>query len=152
LPFIARWPGKIEAGAVNGELLCLTDLLATCAAIVGEKLPASAGEDSWNALPVLLHGRGGRSSAVLESSSLPLAVRQGDWVWINASRGQNPEPDWFQQQRGYTTNPHPGQLYNLRDDLPERHNYYAEQPDQVRELTALLEKYKKEGRSTPAAP
>jgi arylsulfatase A-like enzyme len=80
-----------------------------------------------------------------------LAVRQDDWVWINASGGRNPEPDWFQQQRGYTPNPHPGQLYNLRDDLPEYRNRYAEQPDKVAELTALMEKYKTAGRSAPDA-
>ncbi|MEX1114010.1 MAG: arylsulfatase [Akkermansiaceae bacterium] len=152
VPFLARWPGKIKPGAVSGELLCLTDLLATCAAIVGDKLPATAGEDSWNALPVLLGGKGGRSSAVLASAARPLAVRQGDWVWINEASGSNPEPDWFQQQRGYTSNTHPSQLYNLRDDLPQRRNYFAEQPGKVRELTALLEKYQTEGRSTPAAP
>lgn len=151
VPFLARWPGRIKPGAVSGELVCQTDLLATIAGIVGDKLPANSGEDSWNALPVLLEGKGGRSAAVLASAVRPLAVRQGDWVWLNVSGGVKPEPDWFQQQRGYTSSTYPSQLYNLRADLPQSRNCFAEQPEKVRELSDLLEKYKSEGRSTPAA-
>ncbi len=43
----------------------------------------------------------------------------------------------------------PGELYNLRDDLAQRRNLYAEQPERVRELKSLLAKYIDEGRSTP---
>ena len=35
VPFIARWPGKIKPGTTSDETLCLADLLATTAAIVG---------------------------------------------------------------------------------------------------------------------
>ena len=38
VPFIARWPGKIEAGSVSDQMFCLVDMLATFAAISGEKL------------------------------------------------------------------------------------------------------------------
>lgn len=33
-PFIARWPGKIKPGTTCDQLICLSDLIATCAAIV----------------------------------------------------------------------------------------------------------------------
>jgi arylsulfatase A len=62
------------------------------------------------------------------------------------------EPDWFKQQRGYTKNEFPGELYDLRDDLAERRNLYGEKPEVVRRLKALLDKYKAEGRSTPGPP
>ncbi|MCY3019831.1 MAG: arylsulfatase, partial [Planctomycetota bacterium] len=51
IPFIARWPGKVKAGSVSDEIICLNDLMATCAALVGAKLPDGAGEDSYNILP-----------------------------------------------------------------------------------------------------
>lgn len=54
MPFIARWPGRIKPGSTCGETVCLNDLMATCAAIVGEALPEDAGEDSYNMLPALL--------------------------------------------------------------------------------------------------
>ena len=42
-----------------------------------------------------------------------------------------------------------GQLYNLKNDLGEKTNLYAKRPKIAKRLTALLEKYKKENRSTP---
>ena len=54
VPFIARWPGKISAGSNANQTICLTDLLATAAAITEFKLPNNAGEDSFNFLPTLL--------------------------------------------------------------------------------------------------
>jgi hypothetical protein len=37
-------------------------------------------------------------------------------------------------------------------NLSEHRNLYAERADKARELKELLEKYKREGRSTPGAP
>ena len=54
VPFIARWPKRIEAGSTSEQTVCLTDLMATCAALTGAKIPSDAAEDSFNILPVLL--------------------------------------------------------------------------------------------------
>jgi arylsulfatase A len=54
VPFIARWPETIEAGVENPQLLCLTDLMATCAEIVNVSLPYHFGEDSFSHLPAFL--------------------------------------------------------------------------------------------------
>lgn len=147
MPFIARWPGQIKPGAVSGELLCLTDLMATCAAITGVKIPANAGEDSYNALPALLGGKALRDVAVLASAKAPLAVRRGDWVWIDSGKPLNPEPEWWQELRGYTAETQPEQLFNLREDPSQRVNHVADQPEKARELRALLDEMKASGRS-----
>ena len=52
-PLLARWPGKILPGSVCHELVCLNDLMATCAAILEVDLPDDAGEDSISILPSL---------------------------------------------------------------------------------------------------
>lgn len=44
MPFIASWPNKIQAGSTCGALICFTDILATLASLLGEKLPTDAGE------------------------------------------------------------------------------------------------------------
>lgn len=54
VPMIARWPGIIKAGTIADQTVCLTDLMATCAAIIGTDLPSDAAEDSVNLLPVLM--------------------------------------------------------------------------------------------------
>ncbi len=46
-PFIARWPSRIKSG-VSSDLICLIDLAATAAAIVGYQLPANAAPDSFS--------------------------------------------------------------------------------------------------------
>ncbi|MCK7482643.1 MAG: sulfatase-like hydrolase/transferase [Candidatus Moduliflexus flocculans] len=61
VPFIARWPGRIGPGAVVDEPICLTDLMATFAAVAGVALPPEAGPDSVDISSALLKGeRGGR--------------------------------------------------------------------------------------------
>ena len=162
LPFLARWPGHIPPGATSAETICHVDLLASCAALIGAKVPPNAGEDSCNVLPTLLGKKLKhpiREAIVLHGGNGKFAIRQGDWVLIdaptgdgNGDRNRPGEPDWFKQERGYTKNEFPGELYNLRDDLAERRNLYGEKPEVVRRLKALLEKYKAQGRSTPGPP
>ncbi len=154
VPFIARWPGRTKPGTTSDEVICLTDFMATAAAMVGEKLPAEAGEDSYDILPALL-GRERetplREATVHHSCSGRFAIRKGHWVYIDAPSGDdNKEPAWFKKERGYTPHDKPGELFDLSKDPAERTNLYAEQPQVVSELKALLERYKKEGRSVPA--
>jgi arylsulfatase A-like enzyme len=159
VPFIARWPGRIKAGAVSDETMCHVDFMATVAAILGEKLPDNAAEDSVNILPVLLGEQRtspAREATVHHSGNGKFAIRKGDWVFIDAPSGDDNgargEPQWLKDERGYTKHDQPGELFNVHDDLAERHNYFAENPELVSELKTLLEKYKREGRSTPGAP
>lgn len=162
VPFLARWPGHIPPGAVSAETVCHVDLMATCAALLGAKLPPNAGEDSYNILPALRDEKLKdpiRQATVLHGGNGKFAIRQGEWVLIdaltgdgNGGRNRPGEPDWFKQERGYTTNQFPGELYNLGDDLPQRRNLYGEKPEVVQRLKALLEKYKTEGHSTPGPP
>jgi arylsulfatase A len=69
-------------------------------------------------------------------------------VMTTVARG---EPKWLKDERGYTAHSHPGELFNIRNDLMQRTNQFAEHPEIVSELRTLLEKYKREGRSTPGA-
>jgi arylsulfatase A-like enzyme len=158
VPFIARWPGRIKAGAVSDETMCHVDFMATVAALLGAKLPDHAAEDSVNVLPVLLGEKRtapAREATVHHSAQGKFALRRGDWVFIDAPTGDDNgprgEPQWLKTERGYVAHNQPGELFNLREDLAQRHNRYAEQPQLAAELKALLEKYKTAGRSTPGA-
>ena len=156
VPFIASWPGHVPAGTTNAEVICHVDLMATAAAIVGAKLPANAGEDSYNILPGLQGEKLDkpiREATVHHGCNGRLAIRQGNWVYIDGKTGEDSkEPVWFKNERGYanTPNQYPGVLYDLSQDLAEHRNLYGEHPEVVKRLKALLEKYKHEGRSAPA--
>ncbi len=154
VPFIARWPGQISPGTVCGETICLTDLMATVADITGATLPEDAGEDSVSILPALRGaplGETGREAIVHHSAGGEFAIRQGDWVLIDAPSGQcSKEPDWFKALRGYQPHDHPGELFNLADDRAEANNLYADRPEIVERLRTLLEECKTVGRSVSA--
>jgi arylsulfatase A-like enzyme len=156
VPFIASWPGRIKQGTESNQTMCHVDFIATVAAILGEKLPDNAGEDSINVLPVLLGEKLSapvRESTVHHSAQGKFAIRKGDWVLIDAPSGDDNgargEPQWLKDERSYTQHSQLGELFHLREDLAQRHNRFADKPEIVRELKTLLEKYKHEGRSTP---
>jgi arylsulfatase A len=148
-PFIAHWPGKIPAGATCDELICLTDLLATCAAIVGAELPDNAGEDSYNILPALLGqklAKSIREAVVHHSGSGMFAIRQGKWkLELGLGSGGFSTPRSVKPKPGGPA----GQLYNLKEDLAESRNLWNEHLEIVERLTNLLEKYKQQGYSRP---
>ncbi len=156
VPFMARWPGKIKANAVSDEVVCHVDFMATVAAILGQKLPDNAAEDSFSILPALLSEQLSapiREATVHHSARGKFAIRQGEWVLIDApsgdDNGANGEPSWLKDERGYTAHSQSGELFNVRVDLAQRHNLYAEKLEIVNKLKSLLSQYIKEGRSTP---
>ncbi len=152
IPFIARWPGKIKAGSRTDQMVCLTDLMATSAEIIGTKLPDNAGEDSVSILPVLRGTATGpvREAVVHHSIDGNFAIRQGQWkLELCSSSGgwSAPKPGSKEAQALP-----PVQLYDMSKDVAERANEYSQHPEIVSRLTKLLEKYVADGRSTPGAP
>ncbi len=147
VPFIARWPGRIQAGSTSNDLICLTDLVATVAAMLDVPLPPDAAEDSFNLLPVLL-GRQRqapiREALVHHSGDGTFAIRQGPWKLALALGSHG-----FSEPRNVAPKPGEaeGQLYNLEDDPREQDNLWLQKPEIVARLTALLQKYRTEGRS-----
>ena len=81
------------------------------------------------------------------------AIRRGDWVLIDAPTRRRQQPvasrSGSRMLRGYAPHDQPGELFNLREDLSEQRNLYAERPELVRALKDVLEKIKRDGRSTP---
>jgi arylsulfatase A-like enzyme len=87
VPLIARWPGRIKPGGVTQQTFCLTDVMATCAAIVEAELPYDAAEDSFNFLPVLtgeqVDDQLVREYTLHQTISLALAIRRGSWKYLD---------------------------------------------------------------------
>lgn len=152
VPLIVRWPGKVKAGTVSGQLTCLNDLMATCADLLGEELPADAAEDSVSLLPALFGKAGGpsREAVVHHSINGSFAIRRGNWKLIQCgdSGGWSPPRPGSPKAKNLP----PVQLYDLSSDAGENLNLHDKHPDVVADLTALLEKYVANGRSTPGAP
>lgn len=121
VPFIARWPGVIEPGAVTDHTVSFTDVFSTFADIIGlEHVPNGAARDSVSFLSVI---RGDfiepRSPIVHDTNS----VRAGDWKLILPRGGRRASN---------------GELYNLKDDLSEVNNLYEIRPTKVKALADKL--------------
>ena len=155
VPMIVRWPGRVKPGSTTDQTVCLTDVMATCAALVGAELPNDAAEDSYNFLPVLLATQGDRPVrryTLHQTISLALAIRRGPWKYLDhqGSGGNNYTREYLKPFALVEKAPDaPGQLYNLDSDPGETNNLYLKHPEIVRELKAQLEKYKESGRSAP---
>jgi arylsulfatase A-like enzyme len=149
VPFLVRWPGRIKPASTSAQLIGHSDLLATCADLLGARLPANAGEDSVSVLPALLGTDRSplREAVVHHSIHGMFSLRQGAWklALCPGSGGWAAPKDAEARQSGLPE----VQLYDLAADPAETRNVHAENPAVVARLRALLERYVADGRSTP---
>jgi len=142
VPFLVRWPGKVPAGSTCDETICHVDFLATLCAATGIELPANAGPDSFNVLPSWL---GEPAAAPLREATVCVSqnaavftIRQGAWKLLVDRREQSAKEGAAGDE-----------LYNLTDDPAETKNLAGQQAAKVRELRALLARYREQGGSRP---
>ena len=156
VPFIVRWPGRVEASSVSDEVVSQVDLAATFAAMVGYPLAEDEAIDSHDLLPVLKgekYERPLRTATIQNTSPGKYALRQGDWVLIDAPSGAAKK-----ESRSYLEHfaleaygkRHPGLLFNLKEDPRQSRNVYADHPGKVESMRALLKRYLGGERCAPA--
>jgi len=147
IPFMVHWPGKIAPNTKNEELICLTNLMATCAEITGIKIPKNAGEDSYSILPLLKNEdtKSAYASVVHHSIQGKFSIRKGKWKLelCPGSGGWSGPKDVAARKQGLPEI----QLYNMELDEEEQNNVYDKFPEVVKELTAELQAVVDKGRS-----
>ena len=127
VPFLARFPGRILAGAVASEPATTLDLLPTFAHLAGAPLPDRPidGQNIWP----LLAGEPGAASphdAIYYYTAHQLrAVRSGRWKLCVALPGMRKALDQ-------------PVLYDLATDLHEDHNVAADHPEVVARMMTLI--------------
>lgn len=136
-PFLAHWPGRTPAGRACHDLLSLTDIVPTVAALTGQPLPAGKARDGVNQLPAILGGADAppaRTEVVVCDGSGRPALRSGQWKWIPSAKKQ--------EQAGASGSQGPsalGALYDLATDPGETMDVAAGHPDLVQQLSARLQ-------------
>jgi len=152
VPLIVSWPNgfkKYKKEIVN-QPVCLTDIYATLADVVDHKITSQEAADSYSLLPLVTKkGSYKRDYVIHHSVEGRFAIRKGDWVYIEYGIGDsNADPDskspkdLYYEKRGYTFPKYEpkGELYNLKDDIEERHDVYNEHLDIVKELSEYISK------------
>lgn len=130
VPFIAWWPGKIRAGAVNQEPVAFWDFLATAAELAGAPAPPS---DGISLVPALM-GKPLPKREYLywefHERGFSQAVRMGNWKAVRTK----PEA--------------PIELYDLTKDIGEQNDVATAHPEIVKRAESIM----KSGRTEMALP
>ena len=134
-PLIVCWPKKIKAGSVNNTPVSSIDFYPTFAAAAGANLKGKGIIDGVNLLPLWM-GKSGLDRDALFwhypsetgkwANRMSSAVRKGDYKLIEFYKNNRLE------------------LYNLKDDVSEKHNLAQELPQKTDELKQLLDSWKSE--------
>jgi arylsulfatase A-like enzyme len=153
-PFILSWPGHARPGTTSQRLISQTDILATVADHLGYALADGEAEDSFSFLDELVDGHAvgaRRELAVYHTDNNKLALRQGDWVYIDDPTGDRgtQEPRWFREMRGVRPHEEPCELFNLKDDPQQRYNRHPEQAERARRMKEALTGFIASGRTAP---
>lgn len=150
IPYIVRWPGQIPAGSAADQTVCLCDMYATFADILGETVAENAAEDSYS-LRALWQGTGDtqREYTVHSSGAGFLAIRKGKWkLEMCSGSGMGFGPAMRDEEYANQTY----QLYDMEADVRETCNVAEQYPEIVHELSELLSTCVRNGRSTNGAP
>ncbi|RSZ37012.1 MULTISPECIES: arylsulfatase [unclassified Variovorax] len=108
VPFIARWPGRIEAGRASNEIVHVTDLFTTLAGVAGAIVPQDRPIDGIDQLPFFLGERekSAREGFPFYIKSDLRAVKWRDWklhfYWepeVNEGKGKLESPYLFNTTR-----------------------------------------------------
>jgi arylsulfatase A-like enzyme len=124
VPALLRWPGRILAGRVSDQVGITMDVTVSILAATGTPAPAGAGFEGMNLLPIL-EGKAPEVERTLFWRNITphaqRAVRHGDWKLLIDGGPNGPEL-----------------LFNLRQDMGERHDVAKERQDIARSLRPLI--------------
>jgi arylsulfatase A-like enzyme len=126
-PFIARWPGRIQAGTVSDHINAMWDLYPTFCEAAGATVPG--GLDGVSILPTLLGTEGQKEHDHLywefHEQGGKQAVRQGRWKAVRTHLKD--------------AQPMQTELFDLSQDPGETRDLATERPDVLRDLNVLMQ-------------
>ena len=138
VPGIVRWPGKIEAGQVSGEIVTTMDLLPTFAGLAGATLERGLildGKDIWPFLSGEV-SQGPRDTLCYYAYTHLEAVRHRNWKLVLPRPARPPWTSWYGRMIDEVKSP---ELYDLKTDIGEARNVAEEHPEIVEKLMGLVD-------------
>ncbi|HEY3321478.1 MAG TPA: arylsulfatase [Planctomycetota bacterium] len=136
-PLIAHWPAKIKrTGQLEAQPGHLIDIMSTCVDVAGAKYPEEfSGEKiqpmEGRSLVPAFDGKAIEREAIFWEHEGNRALRVGKMKLV----AKGPQGPW--------------ELYDMEKDRTEMHDLAAAQPEKVKELTALWEKWATRTKATP---
>jgi arylsulfatase A len=137
IPLIVNWPAEIKSPQTNFNMVCLSDLMATFADVVGDHLKTGEGEDSYSFYSYLFNTNAPqlRKSMVLSAGgSGAMVAREGDWKFIQGVEN----PHWEKSYWPLAERIKERQLYDLKVDISEQTNLVTAKPEIAGDLRRLI--------------
>ena len=133
IPMIVRWPGKVKPGSVCDVPVISADLYPTIVAAAGAQKHSGKPIDGKDIAPLLQGGSALKRDALYwhyphysNQGGVPGgAIRRGDFKLI----------EFYEDGRT--------ELYNLKQDIGEKHNLAADYPDKVKEMRRALGEWRR---------
>jgi arylsulfatase A-like enzyme len=137
VPFLMQWKGKIPAGKVDDRPVIQLDIHPTALAAAGVSAPAEAKFDGVNLLPYVTGEKSGAPhEALYWRFGQQIALRAGDWKLVKGAG-----MDGIAGGRAGKADTTGAELYNVTKDIGEKENLAATNPDKLKELSALWDKW-----------
>ena len=156
------WQGHIKPGTAIAQPLHMVDWYPTLLKLAGASLDQKLPLDGRDILPVLTQGKPTpHEEILLNASPRAGAIRVGDWkLVLNGSIGTAEEDDESPvpsrgKKAARGNQPPKIELFNLAQDLSEKHDLSAENPEKVNELRARYDALAKQATkpgNQPRAP
>jgi arylsulfatase A-like enzyme len=123
---IMNWPGKITPGTAKG-MMHVVDMMPTLAALAGASTAGTKPLDGMDVWAAVTGGASPRKEVLLNIDPTGGALRDGDWkmVWLAGVPGSV-------------------QLYNLANDVGEKTDVAAANPEVVARMQARIVDYAKQ--------
>ena len=135
VPFIARRPGRLPAGAVSGALASNLDLLPTFLAMAGRAPPDDLDLDGKDLTGVLIDGEPSPHEEILLFDNAKVAaVRTARWKYVARSYYRRYDIDL--ERFGYPL------LFDIEQDPAESYSVRRLHPEVAAEMKARLERAK----------
>ncbi len=120
VPFLMRWPGKVEAGSEYKYPVSTLDLLPTFYQVAGGQSESLKGLDGVNLIPYVTGQNKARPHEVLYwKKDARSVVREGDWKLIRY-------PD------------RPAELFKIDEDISEQKDLSGQYPDRVKKMYKMI--------------
>ena len=144
VPFVARWPKMIQEGSKSDRMINTVDLYATMQELVSGKVldPKIAAADSFSFYSALrgdASEKGQRSTMVMNDVTGVVAIRMGDWKYIENKRLRPPAKEGKPE------------LYNLKKDPAETENVIKDFPEVAEKMREALDRVREKGSERMAA-
>lgn len=133
VPFLVSWPGKLPAGKDYQYPVISLDVFATALKCAGVPLPTNNPPDGVNLIPYLSGAKSGPPHQRLfwrTDFFLQAAVLDGNMKFVrNKLTFPNPRDHWH-----YTLVNKPDQIFDLSEDIGEKHDFAGKSPEVLQQL------------------